>query len=170
MASGINDTFRQVGIAVGTAVWGALLVSRGAETVDDLTARSPGGGLGDPGRLVEAASSGSLEQALTMVAPPARDALGRAASQGFLTGLNTTLVLGAAVAGAGALLALWLIRDRDIRRDAPHATALNPRTDGAHPPAPAADMEALHARLSQTWAGGIAAYQAAVDQQADKIR
>ena len=34
MAAGINDTFRQVGVAVGVAVWGAVFLGRGA-------ARSP---------------------------------------------------------------------------------------------------------------------------------
>ena len=29
MASGINDTFRQVGIALGIAVWGAVFLARG---------------------------------------------------------------------------------------------------------------------------------------------
>src|SRR3954454_12692635 len=31
MAAGINDTFRQVGVAVGVAVWGAIFVGRGAD-------------------------------------------------------------------------------------------------------------------------------------------
>ena len=30
MASGINDTFRQVGIAIGIAAWGAIFLGRGA--------------------------------------------------------------------------------------------------------------------------------------------
>lgn len=36
MAAGINDTFRQVGVAVGIAVWGAIFVSRGADKVSEL--------------------------------------------------------------------------------------------------------------------------------------
>jgi EmrB/QacA subfamily drug resistance transporter len=119
MASGINDTFRQVGIAVGTAVWGALLVGRGADKAGELTAGIPGADSTDPHALVEAASSGSLGHALAAAPPPTRSALAQAAHQGFLTGLNTILILGATVAAAGALLTLWLIRDRDIRRAAP---------------------------------------------------
>ena len=38
MAAGINDTFRQVGVAVGVAVWGAIFVGQGAAKVSDLTA------------------------------------------------------------------------------------------------------------------------------------
>src|ERR1700727_1170566 len=30
MAAGINDTFRQVGVAVGVAAWGAIFLGRGA--------------------------------------------------------------------------------------------------------------------------------------------
>src|SRR6201991_4555579 len=36
MAAGINDTFRQVGIAVGIAAWGAIFLSRGASEVEQL--------------------------------------------------------------------------------------------------------------------------------------
>ena len=39
MASGINDTFRQVGIAVGIAAWGAIFLGRGADE-----GRAAGGG------------------------------------------------------------------------------------------------------------------------------
>src|ERR687887_686045 len=38
MAAGINDTFRQVGVSVGVAVWGAIFVGQGASKVSDLTA------------------------------------------------------------------------------------------------------------------------------------
>src|SRR4051794_13049036 len=38
MASGINDTFRQVGVAVGIAIWGALFVGRGSDKVEALAA------------------------------------------------------------------------------------------------------------------------------------
>jgi EmrB/QacA subfamily drug resistance transporter len=143
MATGINDTFRQVGIAVGTAVWGALLIGRGADTVGDLTARAPAAATGNPSALVEAASSGSLNQALMAVPSQARDAVAHAASQGFLTGLNTVLALGAAVSFVGALLALWLIREGAIRRDPPGDeptwldVAAHPSTDrhAGHPQA-----------------------------------
>ena len=41
MASGINDTFRQVGIAVGIAAWGAIFLGRGAAKVEELAAGTP---------------------------------------------------------------------------------------------------------------------------------
>src|SRR6266545_2305170 len=64
MAAGINDTFRQVGVAVGVAVWGAIFVGRGAAKVSELAAGTPAASGSRPRELVEAASSGNLHQAL----------------------------------------------------------------------------------------------------------
>lgn len=118
MASGINDTFRQVGVAVGIATWGAVFLGRGADRVAELTAGTPAAEGERPRLLVEAASSGSLETALGSVPVQARDAVELAAREGFLTGVNDILVLGALLAAAGAVVALWLVRERDIERDA----------------------------------------------------
>jgi EmrB/QacA subfamily drug resistance transporter len=116
MAAGINDTFRQVGIAVGIAVWGAILVGRGADKLAELVAGTPAAGGARPRELVEAASSGNLDQALAAVAPPARQVVANAASAGFLTGLNAVLTLAALLSFAGAVLALWLVREHEIQR------------------------------------------------------
>jgi EmrB/QacA subfamily drug resistance transporter len=117
MAAGINDTFRQVGVAVGIAVWGAIFVGRGADKVAELTAGTPAATGERPRQLVEAASSGNLDQALAAVPPPAREQVSHAAGQGFLTGLNDVLALGGLLAIAGAVLALWLVREREIDRE-----------------------------------------------------
>jgi predicted MFS family arabinose efflux permease len=116
MAAGINDTFRQVGVAVGIAVWGAIFVGRGADKVGELTAGTPAASGERPRELVEAASSGNLDQALATVAPETRQAVSNAAGEGFLTGLNSVLTLGALLSFAGAALALWLVREREIER------------------------------------------------------
>jgi EmrB/QacA subfamily drug resistance transporter len=116
MAAGINDTFRQVGVAVGIAVWGAIFVGRGADKVSELAAGTPAASGDRPRELVEAASSGSLDQALAAVPPGAREAASNAAREGFLSGLNEVLTLGALVSFAGAVLALWLVREREIER------------------------------------------------------
>jgi EmrB/QacA subfamily drug resistance transporter len=116
MAAGINDTFRQVGVAVGIAVWGAIFVGRGADKAADVLAGSPAGG-GDPRQLVEAASSGSLNQALATVPPHSQHLVASAAHQGFLAGFNDVLTLGAFLSFAGAALALWLVREREIDRE-----------------------------------------------------
>jgi EmrB/QacA subfamily drug resistance transporter len=117
MAAGINDTFRQVGVAVGIAVWGAIFVGRGADKVSELAAGTPAASGDRPRELVEAASSGNLDQALAAVPPGAREAASNAAREGFLSGLNEVLTLGALVSFAGAVLALWLVREREIERE-----------------------------------------------------
>ena len=116
MAAGINDTFRQVGIAVGIAAWGAILVGHGADKAAELLAGTPTTSGDRPRELVEAASSGNLDQALAAVAPPARQLVANAAGQGFLTGLNAVLTLAALLSFAGAVLTLWLVRGHEIQR------------------------------------------------------
>jgi EmrB/QacA subfamily drug resistance transporter len=112
MASGINDTFRQVGVALGVAVWGAIFLGAGSSKVESLT------GLGsDRSReLVEAVSSGNLDQALTQVPAGSREQVADAAREGFLSGFNNISVLGAVLAFSAAIGAFWLVRERDIER------------------------------------------------------
>src|SRR5213078_5191683 len=52
MASGINDTFRQVGIAVGVAAWGAIFLGRGADKVSTLAAGTPAAHGDHPRQLI----------------------------------------------------------------------------------------------------------------------
>jgi Na+/melibiose symporter-like transporter len=117
MAAGINDTFRQVGVAVGVAVWGAIFVAQGADKVRELTAGTATATGDHPRQLVEAASSGSLHQALANVPHQAQPAIAHAAREGFLAGTNVVLMLGGLICLAGAVLALWLVREREIERE-----------------------------------------------------
>jgi hypothetical protein len=119
MASGINDTFRQVGIAIGIAAWGAIFLGRGAAKVEQVAAGTPAATGDRPRELVESVSSGQLDTALAQVPPGARSGVADAAHQGFLTGMNDILMLGGILAVAGAVFALWLIREEDIERDTP---------------------------------------------------
>ena len=65
MAAGINDTFRQVGIAVGIAAWGAIFLGAGASKAQEVAGDAVSG---DEARgLVEATSSGALPQALSQL-------------------------------------------------------------------------------------------------------
>jgi EmrB/QacA subfamily drug resistance transporter len=105
MASGINDTFRQVGIAVAIAAYGAIFLGR-AES--EIVERAPGV---DGHGLAEAVSSGNLP---ANTPEPVADA----AREGFLAGFNQITLIGAAIAILGAIASLALIRSRDIR-DAP---------------------------------------------------
>ena len=117
MAAGVNDTFRQVGVAVGVAVWGAIFIGRGAEKVRELAAGTPAASGDHPRQLLEATSVGNLHQVLSAVPDSARHTVTSAAREGFLAGLNDVLTLGALLSFAGAVLALWLVREREIERE-----------------------------------------------------
>jgi hypothetical protein len=82
MAAGINDTFRQVGVAVGIAVWGAIFVGRGADKIAELAAGTPSANGDRPRELVEAASAGNLDQVVAALPPQARQAVAHAAGEG----------------------------------------------------------------------------------------
>jgi len=139
MAAGINDTFRQVGIAVGIAAWGAILLGRGADRAAELAAGTPAATGEGPRQLVEAASAGNLDSALAALPAGAREAAAHAAREGFLAGLNDVLTLAGGLALAGAVAVAWLLRERDIEGEAPrvsgpassrHSTATATEPDG----------------------------------------
>ncbi len=119
MAAGINDTFRQVGVAVGVAVWGAIFLGRGAAKISALAAGTPAAAGHRPRQLLEAASDGRLHSALAALPHGARALVTSATREGFLSGLNAVLVIGALVAFAGAIVALWLVREHQIERERP---------------------------------------------------
>ena len=119
MAAGINDTFRQVAVAVGVAAWGAIFLGRGADKISTLTAGTPAAAGNHPRPLLEAALDGRLGSALAAVPHGARGLVESATRQGFLSGLNAILVIGALLAFAGAVVALWLVREHQIEREQP---------------------------------------------------
>src|SRR5262249_33878595 len=86
MAAGINDTFPQVGIAVGIAAWGALFLGRGADKVAELAAGTPAAEGDHPRQLIEAASSGNLGQALNSVPDGARETVSTPPAKGSSRG------------------------------------------------------------------------------------
>jgi EmrB/QacA subfamily drug resistance transporter len=107
MGSGINTTFRQVGIATGVAGLGAVFQSRIDSKIATLL---PGA---EPG-LAEAVASGG-SQAVAMQAPAGRhDAYVQAAKQAFVYGFNEIVLIAAIVSFLGAVLGFALVRSRDF--------------------------------------------------------
>src|SRR5262249_18295789 len=119
VASGILDTFRQAGVAVGIALWGAVFISRGSDKTRELSAGTPAAGGSQPRHLVEAASQGNLSHSLAALPPGTRSIATHAAHEGFLAGLNNVLTLAGLLSLAGAVLALWLVREHEIEREPP---------------------------------------------------
>jgi EmrB/QacA subfamily drug resistance transporter len=107
VASGVNDTFRQVAIASGTAGLGALFLALSQQRIEDLLPRVSAH---HARALAEAVSSGTLPSGAP--APVVH-----AAREGFAHGFSTILLAGSALALAGAVLALLLVRGGDLRHD-----------------------------------------------------
>jgi EmrB/QacA subfamily drug resistance transporter len=112
-ASGINATFRQVGIATGIAALGALFQ---AKVTDELTSSLANAHLppGATDRLGEAVVSGGTQSAIQAAPPGAHQAVAVAAQRAFIDGLNEIMVVAAVVAFIGGVLAFALVRSRDF--------------------------------------------------------
>ena len=121
MASGISNTFRQVGVATGIAALGAILQAHVISSVEhDL-----GGVRGiDATQVAHEVATGSTKQAIASAPPGARPAIGRAAHDALVSGLDVILLVGAIVAFAGAAVGFALVRRQDfVHRQADPAAA-----------------------------------------------
>ncbi len=112
MASGINNTFRQVGIATGIAALGAIFQSRimmflSHADISPVVPLRP---------IAEAIASGATPKSLPPDRGPAGFRLDPAtvAHQAFIDGLNTIFVVSAIVLFVGAVLAFLLVRQQDF--------------------------------------------------------
>jgi EmrB/QacA subfamily drug resistance transporter len=112
MASGINSTLRQVGIATGVAALGTILSSRIRSEVVAHLAHTPLAA--HSAALGTVIGSGGLDQALRHAPPQLRGAIAVAAKGSFVDALNTILLVGAGVAFVGMVAALLTIRQRDF--------------------------------------------------------
>ena len=110
MASGINTTFRQVGIATGIAALGALFQSR----VESSLQGTPVGQSGRAGQLAEAIASGGSKQAIQGAPPQMRGQIQDAANQAFVAGFNDILLVAVGIALFGAIAAVVLVHKRDF--------------------------------------------------------
>jgi EmrB/QacA subfamily drug resistance transporter len=107
MASGVNSTFRQVGIATGIAAWGAIFQhvvnGKAAEFAAAVGGKVP---KGQAGSFSDFISFGIYRRLGERAIDPGRTA--------FLDGLNHILVLASIVALIGAIACAILIRPRDF--------------------------------------------------------
>jgi EmrB/QacA subfamily drug resistance transporter len=113
MASGINSTFRQVGIATGIALLGSLFSNQVKDQVLSLTAAAPG--LSSRGSQIAAAvQSGQIGQVIAKLPPSARQSVGVITRTAFTTGLNLILLVAAIIALVSGVVSLAAIRSRDF--------------------------------------------------------
>jgi hypothetical protein len=112
MASGINNTFRQVGIATGIAVLGALFESRITSKLTPKLVHTPAAG--HAAQIAHAVAAGATQQVLHSVPARERAVAGTAIRVAFTSAMNEILIVGAVIALVGAVFALVLVRRQDF--------------------------------------------------------
>ncbi|HWF35474.1 MAG TPA: MFS transporter [Solirubrobacteraceae bacterium] len=111
MGSGINSTFRQVGIATGIAALGSIFSSAVRSHVTSGLAAAHQTGAH---AITTAIADGQIGQAIAHVPPQARPVVAEIVRTSFVAGLNEIFLVAAIVALVGAAGALVLIRSRDF--------------------------------------------------------
>jgi predicted MFS family arabinose efflux permease len=119
MASGTNNTFRQIGIATGIAALGAIFQNQIASYLT--ASNSVAANLVHP--FTQAIASGAVGT-LRTPAPGSPDVVtAQTARSAFIHGLNGILLVAAFVLFAGAILAFVLVRQRDFVASGPQVAA-----------------------------------------------
>ncbi len=112
MASGINSTFRQVGIATGIALLGTLFANQLTSAVADRVARTP---LAPRSADISTAlRNGAAGRLFATAAPQQRGQLTEVVRGSFTAALNEVLLVAAIISFASAVLAFLLIRSKDF--------------------------------------------------------
>jgi predicted MFS family arabinose efflux permease len=107
MGSGINTSFRQVGIATGIAALGAVFQAQVDSKLSSLLPNAPHG-------LAEAVSSGGSRAAAGFGSPAERPEIVHAAKVAFVSGFNEILLIAAIVCLVAGALGFALVRPRDF--------------------------------------------------------
>jgi hypothetical protein len=112
MGSGINTTFRQVGIATGVAGLGAVFQGQVNSKLSELLPHAPAG-------LGEAVASGGSRAVAALPLPPAVHVKAvHAADVAFVSGFNSIILIAAILSFAGAILGFLLVRSKDFVQQA----------------------------------------------------
>ena len=112
MASGINNTFRQVGIATGIAGLGALFEHKISSQLAPHLIGTPAAG--HAGQIAKAVAAGGTQRVLHSVPHADRGQTLAGIHVAFASAMNEILLLAGVVALVGAVLAVVLVRGRDF--------------------------------------------------------
>ncbi len=127
MASGINSTFRQVGIATGIAGLGSVFSHTVRTKIVSLLAGAPHVSGSAAHALASGVSQGSGARAgLSSLPAQARPAAIHAVRVGFATGLNDVFLIGAVLCLVSSVLTLILIRSQDFDAGAARGSGSRP--------------------------------------------
>ena len=124
MASGINSTFRQIGLATSIAALGSIFTSSLRRQLSDALAGTPLAGQAN--QIVNTVRQGQTANSGSSAVPQSlRAEVATAVKSSFTGALNNLFVVTAVLALVGGVLSLLLIRDKDFasRQTATDASA-----------------------------------------------
>jgi predicted MFS family arabinose efflux permease len=124
MGSGINTTFRQVGIATGVAGLGAVFQASVSSKLSELLPHAPSG-------LGELVASGGSRAAGAVTPARIRPEVVHASDVAFVGAFNEIILIAAVISFVGAALGFALVRSRDFVQHA------SPEEETAAEPVPA---------------------------------
>jgi EmrB/QacA subfamily drug resistance transporter len=113
MASGVNTTFRQIGIATGIAAYGSIFASSLQHKLGQALAGTPSLHQHLP-TIVADVQQGNVAQLFATTPPSLREPLAAAIHSSFASTLDVLFVVSAGLALVGAAFAVVLIRPRDF--------------------------------------------------------
>ncbi len=111
MASGINSTFRQVGMAVAIAAYGSIFTARLASELDDRLAGTPSL---NPNQVADSMHNGTALQTIAQTPAALKHTLVEAMHGSFASAMNTLFIVSGIVALIGGIASASLIRSKDF--------------------------------------------------------
>jgi hypothetical protein len=117
MASGINSTLRQVGVATGIAALGSIFSHRVADGVTDGLHGTPVAEQSD--RISTAITGGQVDQVISAAPVQVRGTIADVATKSFVDALNDITMIAAVTAFVAAAICLVLIRQQDFVQQGP---------------------------------------------------
>ncbi|MFT4050046.1 MAG: MFS transporter [Solirubrobacterales bacterium] len=122
MGSGINSTFRQIGIATGIAGLGAIFQSHVNDRLAEAMAGSPGAG--NVKEFGKAVTSGAFGDVVKTLPAGVQQSAATAGKSAFISGYHAIFYVAAALSLVGGILTLILVRPQDFVPHGPGDEAL----------------------------------------------
>ncbi|MBC7643989.1 MAG: MFS transporter [Thermoleophilia bacterium] len=113
VASGMNNTFRQIGIATGIAGLGAVFQDRVGQTFIERTSTTDGLAKSSH-ELAHRVTHGDTAGAVKSVAGPMKRMVEQSAHVSFVSGFNSALLVAASITAFGAVTCFVLVRQKDF--------------------------------------------------------
>jgi EmrB/QacA subfamily drug resistance transporter len=151
MASGINSTFRQIGIATGIAGLGSVFSHTVRTQIVSLLSGATHVSAAQANALASGVAEGNgAKSGLAHLPAQARPIAVHAVRAGFTTGLNEVFLIGAVLVFVAAALTLVLIRSKDFEVSAARSGSGRQSRPAGPAPEPTATAESVDGAPQQT--------------------